>query len=149
MLAASNIPGLHSMTMTKTLMIVAELVVINWALILVASLIKAKAWKPAGMMAALGNRDKVEDCSGFPARTDRAARNMLENMVLFTALVLVASVGGVTDPRVELGARIFFWARLVYIPIYMIGIPVARTAVWAISIIGMGMIFASIVQALH
>ena len=137
------------MTMTKTLMIVAELVVINWALILVASLIKAKAWKPAGMMAALGNRDKVEDCSGFPARTDRAARNMLENMVLFTALVLVASVGGVTDPRVELGARIFFWARLVYIPIYMIGIPVARTAVWAISIIGMGMIFASIVQALH
>ena len=137
------------MTMTKTLMIVAELAVINWALILVASLIKAKAWKPAGMMAALGNRDKVEDCSGFPARTDRAARNMLENMVLFTALVLVASVGGVTDPRVELGARIFFWARLVYIPIYMIGIPVARTAVWAISIIGMGMIFASIVQALH
>lgn len=137
------------MTMTKTLMIVAELVVINWALIVVASLIKARAWKPAGMMAALGNRDKVEDCSGFPARTDRAARNMLENMVLFTALVLVASVGGVTDPRVELGARIFFWARLVYIPIYMTGIPVARTAVWAISIIGMGMIFASIVQALH
>ena len=121
------------MTMTKTLMIVAELVVINWALIVVASLIKAKAWKPSGMMAALGNRDTAADCSGFPARTDRAARNMLENMVLFTALALVASVGGVTDPNVELGARIFFWARLVYIPIYMIGIPVARTGVWAIA----------------
>ena len=135
------------MTMTKTLMIVAELAVINWALIVAASLIKAKAWKPSGLMAALGNRDTVDDCSGFPARTDRAARNMLENMVLFTALVLVASVGAVTNPNVELGARIFFWARLVYIPIYMIGIPVARTAVYAISVVGMGMIFAAIVLA--
>jgi uncharacterized MAPEG superfamily protein len=73
---------------------------------------------------------------------------MLENMVLFTALALVASVGGVTDPHVELGARIFYWARIVYIPIYMIGIPVARTGVWAISVIGMGLIFFSIVHSL-
>jgi uncharacterized MAPEG superfamily protein len=73
---------------------------------------------------------------------------MLENMVLFSALALVASVGGVADPHVELGARIFFWARLVYIPIYMVGIPMARTAVWAISVIGMGLIFVAIVQAL-
>lgn len=136
------------MTMTKTLMIVAELAVINWALIVAASLIKAKAWTPKGLLGAMGNRDKAEPCEGFPARTDRAAKNMLENMVLFTALALVASVGGVTDPHVELGARIFYWARLVYIPIYMIGIPVARTAVWALSCVGMGLIFASIVQAL-
>ncbi len=136
------------MTMTKTLMIVAELAVVNWALILAAMLIKARAWTPSGLMAAMGNREKEEPCDGFPARTDRAAKNMLENMVLFTALALVASVGGVTDPHVELGARIFYWARLVYIPIYMIGIPLARTAVWAISVIGMGMIFAAIVQAL-
>jgi uncharacterized MAPEG superfamily protein len=136
------------MTMTKTLMILAELVAINWALILAASLIKAKAWTPSGLMAAMGNREAEQACGGFAARTDRAAKNMLENMVLFTALVLVASVGGVTDPHVEFGARIFFWARLAYIPIYMVGIPVARTGVWAISIIGMGLIFASIVQAM-
>ena len=73
---------------------------------------------------------------------------MLENMVLFTALALVATVGGVTDPHVELGARIFYWARLVYIPIYMIGIPVARTGCGRSACIGMGMIFARIVQAL-
>jgi uncharacterized MAPEG superfamily protein len=135
------------MTMTKTLMIVAELVAINWALIVAASLIKSRAWKPSGLMAAMGNREEDVDCTGFPARTERAARNMLENMVLFGALALAASVGGVADPHVELGARIFYWARLVYIPIYMIGIPVARTAVWAISVIGMGLIFVAIVQA--
>jgi len=133
--------------MTKTLMILAELAVINWALIIAASLIKAKAWKPSGLSAALGNRDNMPDCTGFPARTDRAAKNMLENMVLFTALVVAASVGGVASANVELGARIFFWARVAYIPIYMIGIPVARTAVYALSLVGMGMIFAAIVQA--
>jgi uncharacterized MAPEG superfamily protein len=136
------------MTMTKTLMIVAELAVINWALILAAALIRARAWKAAGMKAALGNREEQAEVHGFAARTDRAAKNMLENMVLFTALALVATVGGVTDPQVELGARIFFWARLAYIPIYMAGIPVARTAVWAISIVGMGMIFGCIVHAM-
>jgi uncharacterized MAPEG superfamily protein len=136
------------MAMTKTLMIVAELAVINWALLVAASLIKARAWTPPGMKAALGNREDGLEAHGFAARTDRAGKNMLENMVLFTALVLVASVGGVNDPQVELGARIFYWARLAYIPIYMVGIPVARTAVWAISVIGMGMIFAAIVRAL-
>lgn len=136
------------MTMTKTLMIVAELAVINWALIVAASLIKAKAWTPKGLLAAMGNREHDIDCSGFPARTERAAKNMLENMVLFTALALVAVVGNVSDPNVELGARIFYWARLAYIPIYMVGIPVARTGVWAISVIGMGMIFAAVVRAL-
>ena len=134
--------------MTKTLMIVAELAVINWALIVAASLVKAKAWTPPGMKSALGNREEPADCHGWPARTDRAAKNMLENMVLFTALALVAVAGNVNDPNVELGARIFYWARLVYIPIYMVGIPVARTAVWAISVVGMGMIFAAIVQAM-
>ena len=146
MLAASQLP---STTMTKTLMILAELAVINWALIVTASLIKAKAWKPSGMATALGNRDDIPDCTGFPARTDRAAKNMLENMVLFTAIVAAASLGGVTSANVELGARIFFWARIAYIPIYMIGIPVARTAIYALSLVGMGMIFAAIVQAMH
>ena len=136
------------MSMTKTLMIVAELAVINWALIVAAALIKSKAWKPSGMLATMGNRETEVDCHGFPARTERAARNMLENMVLFTALALVASVGGVADPHVELGARVFYWARLAYIPIYMIGVPVVRTGVWTVSCIGMGMIFVAIVRAL-
>ena len=134
--------------MTKTLMIVAELAAINWALIVAAALIGARAWKPSGMKVAAGNRKDAPEPGSFAARADRAGMNMLENMVFFAALALVASIAGVNNPNVELGARIFYWARLAYIPIYLIGVPVARTAVWAISVIGMGMIFASIVQAL-
>jgi len=133
--------------MNKTLMIVAEMAVINWLLIVLASLIRVRAWTPPGMLAAFGNREGLGESHDFAGRTDRAARNMLENLVLFTALALVAVVGGVADPNVELGARIFYWARLVYIPVYMIGIPYLRTGVWSVSVIGMALIFLAIAAA--
>lgn len=134
------------MMMTKTLMIVAETAVITWAMLLAASLIRSHAWTPRGLVFAMGNREGAHDSQGFAARTDRTAKNMLENLVLFTALALVATVGGVTDPHVELGARVFFWARIAYIPIYMLGIPYVRTIVWAISVAGMGVIFVTLVR---
>ena len=133
--------------MTKTLMIVAEMAAINWVLILLASLLRARVWTPQGMLAAFGNREKLPEAQDLAGRTDRAARNMLENLVLFTALALVATVGGVTDPHVELGARLFYWARIVYIGVYMAGIPYLRTAVWAVGVVGMGLIFQAILQA--
>jgi uncharacterized MAPEG superfamily protein len=133
--------------MNKTLLIVAEMAAINWLLVVAASLIRARAWTPAGMLAAFGNREGLADAHDFAGRTERAAKNMLENLVFFTALALVAVVGGVADPDVELGARIFFWARLVYIPVYMIGVPFLRTGIWFVSVIGMAMIFLAIVGA--
>jgi uncharacterized MAPEG superfamily protein len=133
--------------MNKTLMILAELAAINWVLIIAASLIRARAWTPAGMLAAFGNREGMPEGHDFAGRTDRAAKNMLENMVLFTALALAAVVAGVADPKVELGARVFFWARLAYIPVYMIGIPYLRTAIWGVSVAGMAMIFVAIMGA--
>ena len=132
--------------MTKTLMIVAEMAAINWVLIVLASLVRARAWTPGGMLTAFGNRENVPEAHDFAGRTERAARNMLENLVLFTALALVATVGGVADPHVELGARLFFWARIVYIAVYMAGIPYLRTAVWAVSVFGMGMILWAILH---
>ena len=45
---------------------------------------------------------------------------------------------GVQSPKVLLGAEVFFWSRLVYL-VYYGGIPVLRTAVWGVSIIGLAM----------
>ena len=30
-------------------------------------LIKSQAWRPSGLMAAMGNREKDEPCAGFPS----------------------------------------------------------------------------------
>lgn len=93
-----------------------------------------------GLATLAGNRDKLAEYSGFAGRAKRAHLNMIENMVLFSALVLIAVVAHKTSPTTALGAAIFFWARLVYAAVYLIGIPWLRTLVWFVSVIGMAMI---------
>jgi uncharacterized MAPEG superfamily protein len=43
---------------------------------------------------------------------------------------------------------IFFWARLAYAVIYLIGIPWLRTLAWFIGVIGMAMIAWVLLQAI-
>jgi uncharacterized MAPEG superfamily protein len=94
-----------------------------------------------GLPKLAGNREGLAEFAGWPGRAQRAHRNMLENLVLFAALVLVAVLAGRTNTTTLLGAQIFFWARLVYAPVYMAGVPWLRTAVWFISVIGLALIF--------
>ena len=65
---------------------------------------------------------------------------MVENLVLFAALVLVAVAAGRTNAMTLLGAQIFVWARLAYAIIYVLGLPLLRTLSWFVSVIGMAMI---------
>ena len=78
--------------------------------------------------------------TGFAGRAKRAHLNMLENMVLFSALVLIAAVAGKANAMTAMGALIFFWARLLYAVIYLLGVPWLRTLAWFVSVIGMVMI---------
>jgi len=126
--------------MSNLLTLVAYMAIITWATILVASLIRSRGWTLPGMLLAFGNRENMPEPSALAGRAERTARNTLDNFVLFAALALAAHAAGATGQRVETGAEIFFWARVIYIPIYIIGLPYLRTAVWAISIVGLGMI---------
>ena len=49
--------------------------------------------------------------------------------------------------KVLLGAEVFFWSRLVYLVVYYAGIPVLRTAVWGVSIVGLAMMISSMPPA--
>jgi uncharacterized MAPEG superfamily protein len=69
---------------------------------------------------------------------------MLENLVLFAILVVAASIVGKINATTTLGAELFFWGRLAYAPIYIIGIPWLRTATFAVSIVGLVMIFSQL-----
>ena len=106
---------------------------------LVASALCAKVWEPGGVMVAFGNREGLTTPVGMAGRADRAAKNQLEAMVMLLAVVLAAHIAGKSS-QAAFGATIFFWARLVYWPVYLAGIIYLRTAVWFVSIIGLGMI---------
>ena len=65
---------------------------------------------------------------------------MNENLPLFAALVLVVHVAGKANETSALGAQVFFYARVVHTVIYAFGVPYVRTFVWAVSVVGMGMV---------
>jgi uncharacterized MAPEG superfamily protein len=97
-----------------------------------------------GLPALAGNRENLPAFTGWADRAARAHRNMLESLVLFAALVLDAQVAGKANGTTAMGSQLFFWARLVYVPVYLIGIPWARTGVWGISVVGMVMIISQL-----
>jgi len=112
-------------------------VVLAWLMLIAASLYRARAWTPTGLKLAFGNRDDLPPPSPMAGRADRAARNMLESLILFSALLLAAHAAGQAGARVLLGAQLFFWGRLAYAPLYWAGIPYLRTAAWGVAVAGM------------
>jgi uncharacterized MAPEG superfamily protein len=101
-----------------------------------------------GLPKLAGNREGLPDMVGWAGRARRAHLNMIENLVLFAALVLIAAVAGKANATTAMGAMIFFWARLAYAVIYLIGIPWLRTLAWFVSVIGMVMIAGVLLQAM-
>jgi uncharacterized MAPEG superfamily protein len=93
-----------------------------------------------GLPTLAANREGLGEVPGFAGRAKRAHLNSIENMVLFTALVLIAAVSGKANAMTAMGAMIFFWGRLVHGIIYLAGIPWLRTVAWAVSVVGMVMI---------
>jgi uncharacterized MAPEG superfamily protein len=90
-----------------------------------------------GLRPLVGNRENLPAFAGWAGRAQRAHRNMLESLVIFAALVLVAQFAGKTSVATALGAQLFFWSRLAYAPVYVIGIPWLRTALWGFSFAGL------------
>jgi uncharacterized MAPEG superfamily protein len=131
--------------MTIDLQLVAYAIVLTWVMVFAAAMLRSRAWTPAGMKVAFGNRHDVPPPTPVVERADRAAKNMVENLPLFIGLVAVAHLGNRYNARVELGAHLFFWARVAYWPIYLVGIPYVRTLVWYASIGGLGLIFSALV----
>ena len=101
-----------------------------------------------GLPPLAGNREGLPELTGWVGRAKRAHINMVENLVLFAALVLIAVVAQKTNALTAMGAAVFFWARLVYVLVYIAGIAWLRTAVWTVSVIGMGMIASALLAAL-
>ena len=99
----------------------------------------------AGLPALLGNREDMPELTGIAGRAKRAHQNMVENLVLFAALVLVAQVAGKLNDTTALGAQLFFWGRVAFAVIYLIGIPVLRTLAWLVGALGMLLIFLQLI----
>lgn len=93
-----------------------------------------------GLTAMAGPRDTLPEPTVFNKRATRLRNNMLENMLLFSALVLMANAAGVSTGATVLGAQLFFFARLAHAVIYLAGWPMVRPLAWFLGVIGCAMI---------
>ena len=98
-----------------------------------------------GLPDLAGNRETLPAATGWAGRAQRAHHNMLESLVLFAVLVLVTEVTNKNNAMTGFGSQLFFWARVIYAVIYVIGLPWLRTGVWVISMMGLILIFLQLV----
>ena len=98
-----------------------------------------------GLPPLAGNREGLGEVTGWAGRARRAHLNMLESLVIFAIVVLVAHVSGRANEMTALGAQIFFWARVAYAIVYVAGIPWVRTLIWSVSIVGIALIFSCLI----
>ena len=118
-----------------------ELQVLAWAiglglvhLLLDAGLVTAQR----GLAWNVGARDgEAAPLTGVAARVNRAFRNYLETFPMFAAAVLAVVLAGRTDADTAVGAQVYVWARVAYLPLYAAGVPYLRTIVWAVSLWGL------------
>ncbi|MBP3975017.1 MAPEG family protein [Pseudoxanthomonas spadix] len=117
-----------------------ELKMLAWSILLglvyvlvAGALVTAKR----GIKWNAGNRDTpAEPLTGPPARAQRASANFMETFPFFAAAVLAVIALERQSPQTALAAQLYFWARLAYLPVYVIGIPYLRTLVWLVSLWG-------------
>jgi uncharacterized MAPEG superfamily protein len=125
-----------------------ELQVLGWSIVLglvyvlfavtLVTLQRGLGWNAS-------NRDgETKPLSGAAARADRASRNFLETFGFFVAAVLAVVLAQRSNAHTVLGVQLYFWARVVYLPVYAIGIPYLRTLVWTVSVVGIVMVLGAL-----
>ena len=110
-----------------------ELSVLLWIAHVLAQALTARA--EFGDMYLFSPRDDSVQAKGvMSGRATRALANYVENLGPFIAMDLALIA---TQRTGGLGATIWILARIVYLPVYLAGTYYVRTALWALSAIGL------------
>jgi uncharacterized MAPEG superfamily protein len=121
-----------------------ELSVALWVVHVLVQAGAGNAELPSGYLFT--SRDKAATARGLLfGRATRALGNYVENLTPFVALALALILTQRSGGGGALGATIWILARIVYIPIYLLGVVYVRTAVYAISIVGLLMMLRRLI----
>jgi len=129
--------------MTAELMYLIYSAALTFVLMLIAVL---GAMLQVGLPKLAGNREGMPPLTGWAGRAQRTHLNMLESLVLFAVLVLVAQIAGIRNGMTLLGAQLFFWGRVAHAIFYVAGIPWLRTTAWGVSVVGLVVMFLQVIS---
>lgn len=97
-----------------------------------------------GVQEANSTRDREPEANLLTGRATRALRNFQETYPIFIALCVVAVAAGRSGSLTHWGIALWFWARVAYLPAYLIGLSPYRSWIWAVSAIGLVLTFIGI-----
>ena len=97
-----------------------------------------------GLDYAGSARDEQRPYSLRASRIVRAYSNFMQTFAFFAAAVLAVEALGIHNNLTILGAYLYFWGRLIYVPLYMFGVPYVRTVAWTGSIVGIVLLLIGI-----
>ncbi|ACI50677.1 conserved hypothetical protein [Gluconacetobacter diazotrophicus PA1 5] len=100
--------------------------------------------RQVGQAAMIGNRENILEPTGAAGRGLRAHRNLVENLLPFAIVVLIARAAGISNGMTVLGAWLFLGARVVHTTSYIAGIPGIRTLAWIVGAVGTVLIIVQI-----
>ena len=110
------------------------MLILSVGLLMLTLLIQASAGILSnGLMAQAGSRDELPEKKVFHARVTRLRDNMIENLLMFAPVVLVAQAMGVSNDMTILGAQLFFFGRLAHAVIYLMAVPLVRPVAFAVA----------------
>lgn len=100
-----------------------------------------------GILGTLANPDPHDKPQhAWAQRAQQAHMNMVENLVVFAALIAAAHFAGVSNSLTVLGCILFFWARLAHYVIYTAGIPGLRTLAFLVGVLGEVLIAIALIR---
>lgn len=92
---------------------------------------------PGKLAENLGPRDQMRPFTVTGQRAARALSNMHEALPVFLGLALMNLIVAPQGTLAVMGAWIFLIARIVYVPLYLGGVPAIRTLAWFTSWVGL------------
>ena len=117
-----------------------EMTVLAWGCLLglvhVFAAVRVKT-RQYGTKWNMGARDEdLPPPQPIVGRLARAQANYFETFPIMAAAILIVTFVDRTDWLTEIGAIVWLAARVVYLPLYAMGIPRVRTLVFLISVLG-------------
>lgn len=117
--------------MTTELKILAWTLVLAFVQILLFDVARTRQY---GLKWNTGPRDEtMPPLSAVAERLRRAQDNLYETLPLFIAAVLTSNLAHRDNAMTALGAQIYFWGRVAYVPLYAFGVRQIRSLVWLVS----------------
>jgi uncharacterized MAPEG superfamily protein len=123
-----------------------QLLALSGILVVVQIVIAAQtANAQYGLRWAASPRDEVlPEPRPIVGRSRRALANLLETYPVFVAAVLAVAVTRRFDLWSFVGAHLYVWSRVVYLGLYLTGVPLVRSLVWNLALLGIVMILAQL-----